>query len=304
MVGQAALRGQQMTASTRSSRAGQPGGEGTRQAPFASSVAARPPDGRGAGRPGPGRPPRGTQGGPCAVGTGAGSPRPGGPAGGAGGQPGAGAGADPVRADAGVAVHVLPGRGGRSWPPTWRPVRSRGSPSSSAAMRTCRTSACSARRSGGCIFDINDFDETLPGPWEWDVKRMAASFEVMGAVPRLLPRRPARGGHGRGARSTGSGCAGPRAWATLGAWYDQLEAGVLLEPGPPGGPGQAAWTRRRPGGRKSAWPRPTPATARGCSPGARLRSSGELRIVADPPLIVPIEDLAAARVASGRTPAR
>src|SRR5262249_36765568 len=30
------------------------------------------------------------------------------------------------------------------------------------------------------IFDINDFDETLPGPWEWDVKRMAASFEIMG----------------------------------------------------------------------------------------------------------------------------
>ena len=30
------------------------------------------------------------------------------------------------------------------------------------------------------IFDINDFDETLPGPWEWDVKRLAASFEIMG----------------------------------------------------------------------------------------------------------------------------
>jgi hypothetical protein len=28
------------------------------------------------------------------------------------------------------------------------------------------------------IFDMNDFDETLPGPWEWDVKRLAASFEV------------------------------------------------------------------------------------------------------------------------------
>ena len=26
------------------------------------------------------------------------------------------------------------------------------------------------------IFDINDFDETLPAPWEWDVKRLAASF--------------------------------------------------------------------------------------------------------------------------------
>ena len=28
------------------------------------------------------------------------------------------------------------------------------------------------------VFDINDFDETLPGPWEFDVKRLAASFEV------------------------------------------------------------------------------------------------------------------------------
>ena len=30
------------------------------------------------------------------------------------------------------------------------------------------------------VFDINDFDETLPGPWEWDVKRLAASLEVAG----------------------------------------------------------------------------------------------------------------------------
>ena len=29
------------------------------------------------------------------------------------------------------------------------------------------------------VFDINDFDETLPGPWEWDVKRLAASFAVV-----------------------------------------------------------------------------------------------------------------------------
>ena len=28
------------------------------------------------------------------------------------------------------------------------------------------------------IFDINDFDETNPGPFEWDVKRLAASFEI------------------------------------------------------------------------------------------------------------------------------
>ena len=30
------------------------------------------------------------------------------------------------------------------------------------------------------VFDINDFDETLPGPFEWDVKRLAASFAVAG----------------------------------------------------------------------------------------------------------------------------
>jgi uncharacterized protein (DUF2252 family) len=30
------------------------------------------------------------------------------------------------------------------------------------------------------IFDINDFDETLPGPWEWDVKRLAASLVIAG----------------------------------------------------------------------------------------------------------------------------
>ena len=32
----------------------------------------------------------------------------------------------------------------------------------------------------GMVVDINDFDETLPGPWEWDVKRLAASFEIAG----------------------------------------------------------------------------------------------------------------------------
>jgi uncharacterized protein (DUF2252 family) len=30
------------------------------------------------------------------------------------------------------------------------------------------------------VFDVNDFDETLPGPWEWDVKRLAASMEIAG----------------------------------------------------------------------------------------------------------------------------
>ena len=30
------------------------------------------------------------------------------------------------------------------------------------------------------MFDINDFDETLPGPWEWDIKRLITSIEICG----------------------------------------------------------------------------------------------------------------------------
>jgi Uncharacterized protein conserved in bacteria (DUF2252) len=35
------------------------------------------------------------------------------------------------------------------------------------------------------VFDLNDFDETLAGPFEWDVKRLASSFEIAGASSRL-----------------------------------------------------------------------------------------------------------------------
>src|SRR5271154_4423472 len=38
------------------------------------------------------------------------------------------------------------------------------------------------------IFDINDFDETLPAPWEWDLKRLAASFAVAGGYINLSRR--------------------------------------------------------------------------------------------------------------------
>src|SRR6266849_3245370 len=42
------------------------------------------------------------------------------------------------------------------------------------------------------VFDVNDFDETLPGPWEWDVKRLAASIVVAGRTmgfPAVTNRR-------------------------------------------------------------------------------------------------------------------
>src|SRR5499425_1096467 len=41
------------------------------------------------------------------------------------------------------------------------------------------------------VFDVNDFDETLPGPWEWDVKRLAASMEVA-ARDKGLPGKKRR----------------------------------------------------------------------------------------------------------------
>ena len=77
------------------------------------------------------------------------------------------------------------------------------------------------------IFDINDFDETLPGPWEWDVKRMAASFEIMGRFRGFSPdnRHAIVTAGVREYRERMRRAAGH---ATLGAWYDQLEAGVLL----------------------------------------------------------------------------
>ena len=46
------------------------------------------------------------------------------------------------------------------------------------------------------VFDINDFDETNPGPFEWDVQRLAASFEIA-ARAREFPSKTARWHRGR-----------------------------------------------------------------------------------------------------------
>ena len=47
------------------------------------------------------------------------------------------------------------------------------------------------------VFDINDFDETSVGPWEWDVKRLAASVEI-GGTSRRLHGQEAPSSRGRG----------------------------------------------------------------------------------------------------------
>ena len=67
-----------------------------------------------------------------------------------------------------------------------------GSPSSGIQVQLCGDAHLSNFGVFGTperemIFDINDFDETLPGPWEWDVLRLAASFEVCGRYRGLHP---------------------------------------------------------------------------------------------------------------------
>ena len=77
-------------------------------------------------------------------------------------------------------------------------------------------------------FGPNDFDETLPGPWEWDVKRMAASVEIAGREIGLSTerRRPVVTARVREYRE------GMRGFATeshLDVWYDRLNASDLVE---------------------------------------------------------------------------
>ena len=140
------------------------------------------------------------------------------------------------------------------------------------------------------LFDINDFDETLPGPWEWDVKRMAASFEIMGRFRGFSPANRyaivtagVREYRDRMRRAAGMG--------TLGAWYDQLEAGMLLNlVREEVQVKQLDKKEARRAEKHVAQAYGSDSTQVFAKRTAEV--GGELRIVADPPLIVPLEDLA------------
>jgi uncharacterized protein (DUF2252 family) len=81
------------------------------------------------------------------------------------------------------------------------------------------------------IFDINDFDETLPAPWEWDVKRLAVSFVVAARDTHLTDKR---------AQEVAVECA--RAYrvrlrecsqmSPLEVWYDRLDAQTIIDMAP------------------------------------------------------------------------
>ena len=139
------------------------------------------------------------------------------------------------------------------------------------------------------LFDINDFDETLPGPWEWDVKRLAASFEIMGrdrgfsqADRRAVVMTGVQEYRDRMRRAAGMG--------SLDAWYEHFEAGMLLK-----------LVRREVRVKRVA--KDEGRAVEKMVAKAKTRDStrvfarraedveGELRIVADPPVIIPIEDI-------------
>ncbi len=77
------------------------------------------------------------------------------------------------------------------------------------------------------VFDVNDFDETLPGPWEWDVKRLAASIEVAGRGVTLGPVRP--GGAVRGmVAAYRQRIAQLSSMAPLDVWYERIDVEAVL----------------------------------------------------------------------------
>jgi uncharacterized protein (DUF2252 family) len=139
------------------------------------------------------------------------------------------------------------------------------------------------------IFDINDFDETLPGPWEWDVKRLAASFEIMGR-DRGFSRADRRAIVMAGVAEYRDRMRQAAGMGGLEAWYDHLEVGVLLKL-----VRQQVRVKRVSKAEGRALKRDvTKAYARDNTRVFTKRAAevdGELRIAADPPVIIPIEDL-------------
>ena len=134
------------------------------------------------------------------------------------------------------------------------------------------------------VFSVNDFDETLPGPFEWDLKRLVASFAVAGRSIGFNPkeREEVNRAVGRSYRETMSGFAQMR---TLDIWYTRIDVDEV----------RREWDA---GATKAEKERLERSLAK-----SRTKDSikafdklthvvdGEARIISDPPLIVPIQDL-------------
>jgi uncharacterized protein (DUF2252 family) len=134
------------------------------------------------------------------------------------------------------------------------------------------------------LFDLNDFDETLPGPWEWDVKRLAASLAIAGRQRELgVPeRRQVVTGAVRGYREAMRRLAKMR---NLDLWYSRVDVEAVL----------AEVERRLDRDALRRAQRNTAKARRKDSLRAFSKLTrvvdGAPRLISDPPLIVPAGEL-------------
>jgi uncharacterized protein (DUF2252 family) len=136
------------------------------------------------------------------------------------------------------------------------------------------------------VFDVNDFDETLPGPWEWDVKRLAASLEVAARGNGFSgkQRRAIIAATVSSYRQAMRGFAG---MSDLDVWYaraDMDQVGTQLE-------SRMKARQRKQVGKGLAKAR-TRDSMQAVSKLTRI-VDGRPRIISDPPLLVPLEELLA-----------
>ncbi len=134
------------------------------------------------------------------------------------------------------------------------------------------------------VFDLNDFDESLPGPWEWDVKRLAASFEIA-ARENGLKRKERRAILLTAAREYRRAMRGFAEMRSLDIWYARLNVETVLED-----------LRASVGGKAAKRAEKGVAKARGKDNLRALNRltrtvDGELEFIDDPPLLVRAEEL-------------
>ena len=135
------------------------------------------------------------------------------------------------------------------------------------------------------VFDINDFDETLPGPFEWDVKRLATSFEIAGRDRGFsdAERRKAVLAVVRAYREAMQAFA---SMENLAVWYAYLDADTIQT---------ALLAERDKKGAKDLGHAAAKAKTKDSMKAfAKLTKTvdGKPRIASDPPLIVSIAELA------------
>jgi uncharacterized protein (DUF2252 family) len=133
------------------------------------------------------------------------------------------------------------------------------------------------------VFDINDFDETLPGPWEWDVKRLAASLALAGRDRGFGERSRSRITRAT-VREYRKAMWRLAAMRELDVWYARIDEKEVLR------------RARKVGARQARRVRSSTDKARAKDSLRALSKlshvvDGELRIVSDPPLIVPLAEL-------------